>query len=82
VRTVNECVQAVLWNGAVGIAPLGHALPGGLTCVPLADMPPSSLVVAWVVGNRSPLVRSFVDIADRSVRVSGGVRSASRGCAG
>ncbi|EWC63723.1 hypothetical protein UO65_1020 [Actinokineospora spheciospongiae] len=82
VRTVNECVQAVLWNGSVGVAPLGHALPVGLVCVPLADMPPSSLVVAWAVGNRSPLVGSFVDIADRSARVWGGVRSASRGCAG
>jgi hypothetical protein len=31
VRTVNECLQAVLWNGTVGIAPLTHALPDGLT---------------------------------------------------
>ncbi|WP_234348168.1 LysR family transcriptional regulator [Kitasatospora sp. MY 5-36] len=27
VRTVQECQQAVLWNGSVGLAPLGHDLP-------------------------------------------------------
>jgi DNA-binding transcriptional LysR family regulator len=41
VRTVNECLQAVLWNGTVGIAPLTHALPDGLTWAPLDDMSPS-----------------------------------------
>ncbi len=47
VRTVHECLQAVLWNGTVGLAPLVHDLPGGLTSVPLIDMPPSRLIVAW-----------------------------------
>lgn len=28
VRAVQECLQAVLWNGTVGLAPLGHDLPG------------------------------------------------------
>ncbi|MFI7131476.1 LysR family transcriptional regulator [Nonomuraea sp. NPDC050153] len=63
VRTVHECLQAVLWNGSVGVAPLAHPLPDGLTSVPLIDMPPSPLVVAWPAANRSPLVRSFVQIA-------------------
>ena len=30
VRTVHECLQAVLWNGTVGLTPIGHALPDGL----------------------------------------------------
>ncbi|WP_181770851.1 LysR family transcriptional regulator [Amycolatopsis pittospori] len=68
VRTVSECLQAVLWNGMVGIAPLTHALPDGLTWVPLADMPPSPLVVAWVTGQESPLIRSFARIAVESHR--------------
>ncbi|WP_414938470.1 LysR family transcriptional regulator [Amycolatopsis sp. cmx-11-51] len=68
VRTVSECLQAVLWNGTAGIAPLGHALPDGLTWVPLADMPPSPLVVAWVTGRESPLIRSFARIAVESHR--------------
>jgi DNA-binding transcriptional LysR family regulator len=63
VRTVHECLQAVLWNGTVGLTPLAHALPEGLTSVLLTDMPPSSLVVAWAGTDPSPLIRSFVRIA-------------------
>jgi hypothetical protein len=29
VRTVHECLQAVLWNGTVGLTPLAHARPEG-----------------------------------------------------
>jgi DNA-binding transcriptional LysR family regulator len=63
VRTVNECVQAVLWNRMVGIAPFPQTLPGGVTWTPLTDMPPSPLVVAWATEHDSPLIRSFVTIA-------------------
>jgi DNA-binding transcriptional LysR family regulator len=63
VRTVHECLQAVLWSGTVGLIPLGHTLPEGLTAVPLLDMPPSHLVVAWNEADANPLVRSFVHIA-------------------
>jgi DNA-binding transcriptional LysR family regulator len=68
VRTVNECMQAILWNGTIGIAPLTHALPDGLTCAPLTDMPPSSLVVAWATGHESSLTRSFAHIAVHAYR--------------
>jgi DNA-binding transcriptional LysR family regulator len=68
VRTVNECVQAVLWNGTVGIAPLTQALPDGLTLAPLTDMPPSPLVVAWATARVSPLIRSFAQIAVNTYR--------------
>ncbi|KAA2257550.1 LysR family transcriptional regulator [Solihabitans fulvus] len=63
VRTINECMQAVLWNGTVGIAPRTHDLPEGLAWTPLTDLPPSPLVVAWATEQESPLVRSFVHIA-------------------
>lgn len=63
VRTVHECLQSVLWNDTVGVAPLGHVLPEGLTVVPLRDMPASDLVVAWPATDPSPLVRSFVRLA-------------------
>ncbi|WP_030672642.1 LysR family transcriptional regulator [Streptomyces rimosus] len=63
VRTVHECLQSVLWSGTVGLAPLVRSLPGGLTVVPLTDMPPSPLVIAWRSGDTSPLVRSFARIA-------------------
>jgi DNA-binding transcriptional LysR family regulator len=63
VRTVHECLQSVLWNGSVGMAPLAHTLPEGLVTIPLTDMPSSHLVVAWNSANPSPLIRSFVQIA-------------------
>jgi len=63
VRTVHECLQAVLWNGTVGMTTLDHVLPYGLVAVPLLDKPPSQLVVAWNRDDPNPLIRSFVRIA-------------------
>jgi DNA-binding transcriptional LysR family regulator len=68
VRTVQECVQSVLWNGTVGLTTLAHTLPEGLTAVPLTDMPPSHLVIAWNSANPSPLIHSFVRIATAGYR--------------
>nr|WP_259294550.1 LysR family transcriptional regulator [Streptomyces canus] len=63
VRAVHECLQAVLWNGTVGLAPLGHDLPAELAVVPLIDMTPSRVVAVWNEGDTNPLIRSFVEIA-------------------
>ncbi|MCT2588842.1 LysR family transcriptional regulator [Streptomyces sp. N2-109] len=63
VRTAHECLQSVPWNGTVGLAPLAHALPDGLTTVPLAGTPPSDLVIAWNTAHTTPLIRSFVRTA-------------------
>ena len=71
VRTVHECLQAVLWNGTIGLTPLADALPDGLTSVPLADMPPSRLVVAWNSADANPLVRSFAHLAAATYRSAG-----------
>ncbi|MFI5979621.1 LysR family transcriptional regulator [Streptomyces sp. NPDC051555] len=68
VRGVQECLQAVLWNGTVGVMPLGHHLPEGLAVVPLPDMAPSRVVVAWTGADPDPLVRSFVRIATAAYR--------------
>ncbi|WP_040776438.1 LysR substrate-binding domain-containing protein [Nocardia pneumoniae] len=73
VRTIHECVQAVLWNDTVGLTSLGHSMPPGLTVVPVPDMPTSDLVIAWRTGDRNPLVRSFTRITEdiyrgRSIR--------------
>ncbi|MGV4926996.1 LysR family transcriptional regulator (plasmid) [Streptomyces sp. BHT-5-2] len=68
VRAVQECRQAVLWNGTVGMTLLGHEPTAGLTVVPVLDMPPSRLVVAWNEGDTNPLLRSFVQIALRAYR--------------
>jgi hypothetical protein len=72
VRTVGECVEAVLWNGTVGLAPLtpaAHALPHGLTVVPLVDMAPSRLVVAWNKTDANPLIRSLIQVATAVYRL-------------
>ncbi|SEO05284.1 LysR family transcriptional regulator [Actinacidiphila rubida] len=68
VRAVQECRQAVLWNGTVGMTLLGHEPGRGLAVVPLADMPPSRAVVAWSGGDAGPLVRSFVELAAAAYR--------------
>ncbi|MFE0903346.1 LysR family transcriptional regulator [Streptomyces rochei] len=63
VRAVQECLQAVLWNGTVGLAPFGHEPPAGLAVVPLVDMAPSRVVAVWNEGDTNPLIRSFVETA-------------------
>ncbi|MFI0937231.1 LysR family transcriptional regulator [Streptomyces sp. NPDC021020] len=68
VRAVHECLQAVLWNGTVGLAPLGHDLSAELAVVPLDGMPPSRVVAAWQEGDTNPLVRSFVEAATAAYR--------------
>ena len=64
-RTIQECLQAVQWNGTVALAPLPlpRAFPEGLTTVRLTDMPPSPLVVAWNRADPNPLIRSFTYVA-------------------
>lgn len=64
VRTVQECLQAVLWNGMIGMMPLASELPAGLVLRPLIDKPPTQLVIAWHTRDAGPLVRSFVATAD------------------
>jgi DNA-binding transcriptional LysR family regulator len=68
VRTVAECLQGTLWNGTIGMMPMGHALPEGLTCVRLADRPASRLVLAWNSASTDPLIRSFTRIAAANLR--------------
>lgn len=68
VRGVQECVQAVLWNGTVGMAPLGHDLSEELAIVPVTDMAPSRVVAVWKADDTNPLLQSFVQIATAAYR--------------
>ena len=68
---MSECVQGTLWNGTIGMMPLGHALPDGLVCVPLASVRPSRLVLARNSASTDPLIRSFIRIAAASYRSAG-----------
>lgn len=63
VRAVQECRQAVLWNGTVGMTTTGHEPGAGLVTVPVVDMRPSRVVVAWAAGDTNPLLRPFVQVA-------------------
>jgi DNA-binding transcriptional LysR family regulator len=63
VRTAQECLHAVLWNDALGLAPMRHEPPGRLVMVPVIDHPPSPLVVARRAADPNPLVRSFTAAA-------------------
>ncbi|KND30388.1 LysR family transcriptional regulator [Streptomyces acidiscabies] len=63
VRAVQECRQAVLWNGTVGMTLVGHEAGEGLAVVPLRGVPSSRVVVAWREGDANPLIRSFARVA-------------------
>ncbi|MCS0599788.1 LysR family transcriptional regulator [Streptomyces sp. LP11] len=62
-RTIQECLQAALWNGTSALAPVDQPLPAGLVTVPFRDRPASALVVARRKTERSPVVRGFVQMA-------------------
>ncbi|QKW65457.1 LysR family transcriptional regulator [Streptomyces sp. NA03103] len=70
VRAVQECLQAVLWNGTVGLAPLGHDLPVEFTAVPLIDMGPSRVVAVCNERDTNPLIRSFIHWTGFATRAS------------
>ncbi len=73
VRTITECLQGTLWNGTIGMMPMGHALPEGLTCVRLAGMPASRLILAWNSVSTDPLIQSFTRIAAANYKLSAAV---------
>jgi DNA-binding transcriptional LysR family regulator len=68
VRAVQECLQAVLWNGTVGMTALDHRVPDRLAVVPVLDMPASRVVVAWNARDANPLTRSLVQAAPAAYR--------------
>ncbi|WP_427893051.1 LysR substrate-binding domain-containing protein [Kribbella sp. GL6] len=62
VRAVQECLQSVLWNATIGLTPLTNHNPGPeFAVVPVLDLPPSPVVVAW--SENTPLALSFLQSA-------------------
>ncbi|MFD9353499.1 LysR family transcriptional regulator [Streptomyces sp. NPDC060031] len=64
VRSVDECLHAVLWRKAVALVPeqVVRGTPvEGITYVPVSDLPPVELVLAWRRSDRNPLVAHYVD---------------------
>lgn len=70
VRTVQECLQAVLWSDSIGLGPAHSpdAQPEGLAWVRVRDLPPSTLVVAWPTGSTNRLVERFVEVTEAVYR--------------
>jgi DNA-binding transcriptional LysR family regulator len=66
VSTVDECFEAILSQRGVAFSQAStqryYSRPG-LAFVPVNDIPPSSLSVAWRTDVESELVRNFVDTA-------------------
>jgi DNA-binding transcriptional LysR family regulator len=82
--TVDECFEAILRGQGMAFTQVSsrrfYARPG-LAFVPVADIPPASVSVAWRRDARGPLVADFVAIARRLALVPGCVPESSRSCA-
>ncbi|MEU6411258.1 LysR family transcriptional regulator [Microbispora sp. NPDC046933] len=65
VADVVQLLHMITLGRMIGVLPrsLVEPAPAGLVCVPVADAPPSSLVLAWNEQDRRPLVASFVAAA-------------------
>ncbi|MEU9128886.1 LysR substrate-binding domain-containing protein [Kitasatospora sp. NPDC048540] len=66
VRSVAECLHAVLWQGAVGILPAAAThrhRTDGIAFVPLTGHPPSRIVLAWPSAHPDPVVLAFARAA-------------------
>jgi len=64
VHSLDECLHAILWQRAVALMPeqavRSHPVEG-VTCIPVVDVPPTRLVLAWRRADRNPLVAAYVD---------------------
>ncbi|MCQ8194753.1 LysR family transcriptional regulator [Streptomyces rugosispiralis] len=65
VADVVQMLHMITVSRMIGVLPrsLVEPVPAGLVCVPVADAPPSRLVLAWNEQDRRPLVASFVAAA-------------------
>ncbi|WP_079318409.1 LysR family transcriptional regulator [Microbispora sp. GKU 823] len=85
VADVVQMLQMITVGRMIGVLPrsLVEPAPADLVCVPVADAPPSRLVLAWIERDRRPLVASFVAAALRWRRDNVGARGrgiAAREC--
>jgi DNA-binding transcriptional LysR family regulator len=66
VAQLDECMEAVISGRAIAFTPVStlryYARPG-LTTIPVVDIPPSEVVIAWRTDDPSELVRDFVETA-------------------
>jgi DNA-binding transcriptional LysR family regulator len=64
VRSIDECLHAVLWQRAVAFVPeevvRAHAMQG-ISYVPVYDVPTAGLALVWRRADRNPLVADYID---------------------
>jgi DNA-binding transcriptional LysR family regulator len=64
VRSVDECLHAILWEGAQALVPeqvaASHRI-AGISYVPVSDMPSAQLVLASRRAARSAVVTAYID---------------------
>jgi DNA-binding transcriptional LysR family regulator len=64
VRSVDECLHAIVWEGAQALVPeqvaVGHRVPG-VSYVPVCDVPSAQMVLASRRAARSAMVTAYVD---------------------
>ena len=65
VADVVQLLHMIALGRMIAVLPrsLVEPVPAGLVCVPVADAPPSRLVLAWNAQDRRPLVAAFVAAA-------------------
>ncbi|MFJ4858775.1 LysR family transcriptional regulator [Streptomyces sp. NPDC088730] len=68
IADVAQMTQLIMLGRTIAILPRSSVEPvhPGLVCRPVADAPPSRMVVAWSRLDQRPLVASFVDAAVRA----------------
>lgn len=69
-RTIQACLQAVLWNHMSALAPVDQALPLGLVVIPAEDRAPSEVLLAWRADDNGPLIRTLAALASRLTDVN------------
>lgn len=72
VADVVQMLHMITANRMIGVLPRSLVPPiaPGVVCLPVADAPPSHLVIAWNEHDRRPLVASFVAAALTATRPS------------
>ncbi len=66
ISQLEECLEAVISGRGIGFtqaSTLRYYSRPGLTAVPVLDIPPSEMAIAWRLDNTSDLVRDFVETA-------------------
>ena len=72
--SVEEKLEHVAVGEGIAIVPLStseYYTRSDVSCVPVADLPPHEVCLAWLASRRSPLIFAFADIVGRKEPLTG-----------